>query len=119
MSIKLYGDLTSQPFRAVLSLLEIEKAKVGKFEVVYLKMSKKQHKTKEYLAINPMGKVPSMQVIREGKPDINMNESHAMMKYICASKRLADHWYPTSGERDYYLQQRMDQYLDWHHQGIR
>ena len=48
-----------------------------------------------------------------------MCESHAILKYICNRYGLPDHWYPTSAERDYLLQARMDQYLDWHHSGIR
>jgi len=31
--LKLYGDYMSQPFRAVLTLMESESDKVGKFEV--------------------------------------------------------------------------------------
>ena len=26
--------------------------------------------------------------------EFNMFESHAMMKYICASRNLPEHWYP-------------------------
>ena len=48
-----------------------------------------------------------------------MNESHAIMRYICASRQLPDHWYPTSANRDILRQEKIDEYLDWHHAGIR
>ena len=48
-----------------------------------------------------------------------MFESHAIMKFICGYKKLPDHWYPTSPQRDLILQAKMDQYLDWHHANIR
>ena len=41
------------------------------------------------------------------------------MKYMCLSRELDDHWYPTSGDRDLKLQGKIDEYLDWHHGGIR
>ena len=74
-----------------------------------------EHKTPEYQAMSPTGKVPAIKHIREGKPDLHVFESHAIMKYICAAKSLPDHWYPTSEQRDIYMQARIDQYLDWHH----
>ena len=55
----------------------------------------------------------------DGKTDFNMFESHAIMKYICMSRKLDDHWYPTSVNKDHKLKARIDNYLDWHHMGIR
>ena len=51
----------------------------------------------EYKKINPIGKVPAMQIEGSGgEPDFNMFESMAIMKHICLLRKLPDHWYPTS-----------------------
>ena len=52
-------------------------------------------------------------IIKDG--DFSLYESHAIMKYICASRNLEDYWYPKN------IKQRaiVDQYLDWHHTKIR
>ena len=50
----------------------------------------------------------------------NMFESHAIMKYICASRKLPQHWYPTDDtDEAKRLRAQMDMYLDWHHGGMR
>ena len=41
------------------------------------------------------------------------------MKYICRSRKLSDHWYPTSANKNIELLAKIDIYLDWHHAGIR
>ena len=75
----------------------------------------------DYKKINPVGKVPAMmEEVR--KPDgqverFTMFESHAIMKYICQSRQLADHWYPRNGDAE--TKAAIDQYLDWHHGAIR
>ena len=62
-----------------------------------------------------------MRVIRESKPDFNLFESHAIMKYICFQNDLPQHWYPFAAKTDEEIKLRsgMDMYLDWHHNGIR
>ena len=48
-----------------------------------------------------------------------MFESHAMMKFLCYTKNLPDHWYPTSEGHDINIKASMDAYLDWHHSNLR
>ena len=56
--------------------------------------------------MHPGGKVPVM--LDETKKDsenksLVLFESHAIMKYICQSRKLPDTWYPSSNERDIVL----------------
>ena len=66
-----------------------------------------------------MQKVPAIKDSQPGQPDFNMFEAAAIMKYICASRKLDDHWYPTSPNGDLKLQAVMDIYMSWHHANIR
>lgn len=124
--IKLYGDIKSQPARAVWILAYENEKQIGPWERVEIRMSKLEHYKKEYKRINPIGKVPAMQEMLQKDPatgqwkEHNMAESHAIMKYICASRNLPDHWYPSSNTPENVMKRaKMDQYLDWHHAGIR
>jgi len=75
----------------------------------------------EFKKINPVAKVPGMREINPGLYDFNMNESHAIMKYICQRQNLPQHWYPflAKSKPDLQLQASIDTYLDWHHGAIR
>ena len=96
--LNLYGDVKSQPARAVwIFVLENEKL-IGPYKICEVRISKNEHKTPEFLSINPIGKVPAIK--DESANDLKMFESHAIMKYICQSRKLADHWYPTSSNKD-------------------
>ena len=118
--ISLYGDIQSQPTRALWTLAECEKDRMGAFKRVNVHLSKLEQYDKDFKKINPVGKVPAFKLDGEGTtPDFNMFESHAIMKFICGLKQLPDHWYPTSPNRDLKLQARMDIYLDWHHANLR
>lgn len=55
-------------------------------DFVRIDLSKGEHKTPEFLAINPNGKVPALQ---DG--DVNLWESHAIMCYL-AHKAGSDLW---------------------------
>jgi glutathione S-transferase len=94
MTLELHGDWLSQPARAVFALANIEASKMGDFKIVEMSIRKGDQKTPEYKAINPMAKVPALREVREGEPDFNMFESHAIMKYMCKSRDLSEHWYP-------------------------
>ena len=59
--------------------------------------------------------MPAFKEVKAGEADFNMFESHAIMKYICATRNLPDHWYP----KDAKSRAKMDMYLDWHHAGVR
>lgn len=41
--------------------------------------------------------------------------SVAILRYLCATRNLDDHWYP----KDPKLQARVDEYLEWQHIDIR
>ena len=67
-------------------------------------------RTPEYLAMNPVGKVP---VLRDG--DFTLTESVAMFRYLAREKEVADHWYPAHSR----AQARVDEYLEWQHLNTR
>ena len=106
--LKLFLDLVSQPCRAVAILLEVNKIPYTKVVVNLGKGEQLTHP--ELKAVNPNLKVPALQ---DGK--IVLYESGAILRYLCSSHKLADHWYP----QDLHKRALVDQYLDWHHLSIR
>ena len=106
--LKVFLDLVSQPSRAVALLLEINNIPYSK---VVVNLGKGEHLSHpELRAANPNVKVPAMQ---EGS--FCLYESGAILRYLCASRQLPDHWYP----RDLRKRALVDQYLDWHHLNLR
>ena len=90
MTLEIYGDYISQPVRAVFALATIESSAMGDFKIIEISITKNDHKkSSEYRAINPFMKMPALK-----EEDFTMFESHAMMKYICKSRNLSEHWYP-------------------------
>ena len=73
-SMKLYAIVGSPNSRKVLSVINHLGLDI---EVEYLDLFQGQHKTPEYLAINPNGKVPSLV---DG--DLNLWESNAIIQYL-------------------------------------
>ena len=55
----IYVDSMSQPCRAILQLIRYNKLPV---EELTVQIGKGQHLTKEYRALNPLGKIPVLQV---------------------------------------------------------
>ena len=102
MSLKVFADHFSMPSRAVITLLELNKIN---YELKEIRLSKKENKTDDYLKVNPFGYLPS---IIDG--DLKLFESHTIMRYICRSRNLADHWYPKNPKEA----APVDMYLDWH-----
>ena len=47
--------------------------------------------------------------------DFVLYESHAIMKYLCSTRKVDDHWYP----KDLKKRAIVDRYLDWHHSNLR
>ena len=107
----------SQPSRAVFSFCLLNKIphKVHEVSVVGL-----EQYSKEYKAINPNAKVPALRdVIMEADGTervVDLYESHSMLRYLHETRGCADHWYP---RKDMRLRAKIDEYLDWHHTGIR
>ena len=53
------------------------------------RISKMEHKSEEYLKINPSGQVPA---IKDG--DFCLSESHSILRYLAESRGCPDNWYP-------------------------
>jgi len=107
MSLKVYADLMSQPARAVVIFC---RAAGIPHQHVPVRITAGDTKTEEYLAMNPLGKVP---VLKDG--EFVLTESVAMMRYLAREKQVEDHWYP----KDSKAQARVDEYLEWQHLGTR
>lgn len=54
-----------------------------------------------------------MPAITDG--ELNLFESHTILRYIHATRKLPDHWYPEDPRQ----RAKVDEYLDWHHNGLR
>jgi len=74
-------------------------------EKIVIDTRKGEHKTEEYKKINPLLKVPA---IVDG--DFNLFESSTILRYLCNSKEVADHWYPKDPKK----RALVDLYFDWH-----
>ena len=68
-------------------------------------LMKEEHLSEEYTLINPFQRVPAL---KDG--DFLLFESSTLMKYICNSRNVSDHWYP----KDPKLRALVDLYVDFH-----
>ncbi len=85
--ITLYIDWASQPSRAVMSFCDLNNIP---YEIKEVRIFKGEHKTPEFLQINPNGQVPAMT-----EDSFKLSESHAILRYLCESNSsVPDHWYP-------------------------
>ena len=107
MALRIHGDLTSQPTRAVLSFCNLTNIT---YTFVQHLIHKEEHRSQEFLRLNPLGYMP---VIEDG--EFKLAESHAIMTYLHATRGCPDHWYP----RDYKARAVVDRYLHWHHSHLR
>ena len=75
MSLTLYWNLGSQHSRAVKCLIDL-----GKLDVKYVTLDviKNETTSKEYLSLNPLGKIP---FLVDG--DFKISESNAILVYLC------------------------------------
>jgi glutathione S-transferase len=96
----LYHFPYSQHARRVVSLLV--EANLA-FELRHVDMGKGEHRSAEYLAINPNHQVPTL---IDG--DIRIHESNAILRYLCVKHGL-DTWYP----KELSSRARVEQWLDW------
>ena len=64
----------------------------------------------EFKKVNPNAKVPA---ITDG--GVNMFESHTILRYLHETRNTPDHWYP----KDPRKRAKVNEYLDWHHNGLR
>ncbi|XP_023707304.1 glutathione S-transferase theta-1 [Cryptotermes secundus] len=103
MTLKFYGNLLSQPCRAIFIFL---KANQIPYEFKFIDMTKGEHLSEEYEKLNPLKKVP----VIEDRGFI-LRESVGILRYLCREKKVQDHWYPTDSKQ----QAKVDEYLEWQH----
>lgn len=106
--ITLYVDFISQPSRAVLAFCKFNNIP---HEVIETRVLKGQNRDPEYAKKNPLKKVPALK-----EDDFYLSESHTIMRYLCNTRNVADHWYPKHDSRKRAL---IEVYLDWHHTNTR
>jgi len=142
--ITLHAFRGSQPSRAVELTLKLLKMD---YDFKPVDFASGVTRTEEFQhAINPTGTIPVLVLSTEqsqmAKTDIVMHESHAIMRLLCRMKSRGAEWqsgdafcelYPSIfgtvtkdekgiEEMNWNLMKtsaRIDQYMDWHHSGIR
>ncbi|GAQ79375.1 glutathione transferase [Klebsormidium nitens] len=106
--LKVYGDIFSQPTRAILIFC---KANGLEHEFVSVRIDKLAHVKPEFAEINPLKKLPAID-----DDGFKLPESHAIMRYLAATRAgVEDHWYP----KEPHERAQIDAVLDWHHLNIR
>jgi glutathione S-transferase len=96
----LYHFPYSQHARRVVSLMvEADLA----YELRHVAMDKGEHRSTEYLAINPNHQVPTL---IDG--DVKIHESNAILRYLCTKHGLTA-WYPD----ELPARAKVEQWLDW------
>lgn len=103
MAIIIYLHHNSQPCRAVLALCNFLKIP---YEIKEVKIYQGGARTKNFKAMNPLGKVPTI-VDEDGTV---LGESHTILRYLCRKYKAPNHFYPN----DPLAAAKIDQYLDWH-----
>ncbi|CAI7732249.1 unnamed protein product [Closterium sp. NIES-54] len=107
MAIVLYANPISQPSRAVIIFFRLNGIE---HETRVLNLIKGEHRTPSFKEVNPFGLVPA--ITDNG---FNLYESHAIMKYVAATRLCNEAWYPHDVQR----RARVDALLDWHHNNTR
>ncbi|OQV25395.1 putative Glutathione S-transferase theta-1 [Hypsibius exemplaris] len=109
MSLKLYYDLMSQPSRAVLIFLRMNKIP---FTDQAVALRRGQHLEDDYAKVNPFKQVPAID-----DNGFTLTESSAILKYLADSYlgENSHHWYPKDAKK----RAKADEYLDWHHLNTR
>jgi glutathione S-transferase len=75
-------------------------------EEVFIDLSKQETRTPEYLKLNPFGRVPA---VRENDDGFVLVESCTIMRYLCNSRDVPDHWYPKDPKK----RSQVDMFFDW------
>eukprot|EP00008_Paramoeba_atlantica_P004194 CAMPEP_0201478600 /NCGR_PEP_ID=MMETSP0151_2-20130828/3391_1 /ASSEMBLY_ACC=CAM_ASM_000257 /TAXON_ID=200890 /ORGANISM="Paramoeba atlantica, Strain 621/1 / CCAP 1560/9" /LENGTH=226 /DNA_ID=CAMNT_0047859715 /DNA_START=118 /DNA_END=798 /DNA_ORIENTATION=- len=98
----------SQPARAVWALALDAKLPI---EIQPVDFSKGEHKSPDFLKINPNGTVPAYSETSEDGEVFSIGESHTILRYLASLDGAPSHWYP----KDLKKRAKVDEYLDWHH----
>ncbi|XP_039268310.1 glutathione S-transferase theta-1-like [Styela clava] len=104
---KYYYDLMSQPCRAIYIFLKCARIP---FQSEVVALRKGEHRTPDYLKLNPMGLVP---VIDDN--GFVLTESVAIMKYLADKYSADESLYP----KDLQLRAKVDEYCAWQHLNTR
>lgn len=87
------------------------------FEFIETRVGKREHMADDYVEkVNPAQIVPAIvEVDKKTGEEWKLFESHAILRYLARSRKVADHWYP----QDLKKRAQIDIYLDWHHSFLR
>uniref|UniRef100_V5H2P1 Glutathione S-transferase n=1 Tax=Anoplophora glabripennis TaxID=217634 RepID=V5H2P1_ANOGL len=108
MVLKYYFDLLSQPSRSIYILLKLNDIP---FEAHPVALREGEHLTEEFK--EKLSKFQKVPFIHDG--DFKLTESVGIARYLSREYPIKDHWYPKNSKR----QAKIDEYLEWHHLGIR
>lgn len=112
-TLRIYYEGLSQPSRAVVYLVKMANIPC---ELVLTSIMQQQHRSKDFVKMNPNKKVPAMKDVHNGK-EITLFESGAMMRYICNKYLPADNQFYPRG--DPVKKARVEEMLAFHHKVIR
>ena len=111
--LTIFGDLLSQPTRAVIAFCKLTKISYD-FQVVNL--AKGEQFLENFKKINPHSYVPALRLIDNKQKEFNLCESHAIIRFLSVYFLVDEKWYP---RQDIYRKALVDQYLDYHHLNTR
>eukprot|EP01115_Flamella_aegyptia_P004407 TRINITY_DN19044_c0_g1_i1.p1 TRINITY_DN19044_c0_g1~~TRINITY_DN19044_c0_g1_i1.p1 ORF type:complete len:213 (-),score=45.07 TRINITY_DN19044_c0_g1_i1:39-677(-) len=106
MSLKSFVFLVSQPSRSITLFL---RAANIEHEEKQINLLKGEQKTEEFLAVNPIGKVPAI-----NDDGFFLSEGQAILGYLANSRNL-DQYYPTDPKE----RAVVDKWMSWVHTSIR
>jgi len=106
--LRVFGFKMSQPTRSVLMLLQ---AGGLDYEFVEVNALKGDNRKPDFKSKFPSGLVP---VITDSD-GYAVEETAAILQYLCEKKMLADHWYP----KDLQMRAKVNYFLHWHHSNTR
>lgn len=111
--LTIYGDMLSQPTRAVLLLCKLTKIP---YDFMPIHLSKGEHFKEEFKKINPLSYVPAIKLVDSNKKEFTLSESHAIIRFLSVYYLIEEKWYP---RQNLYRKALIDQYLDYHHMNTR
>ncbi|KAN0039411.1 hypothetical protein ACTA71_001635 [Dictyostelium dimigraforme] len=105
--VVLFGDLMSQPTRAVLWFMILNKIP---YEFRLISIGKMEQRSKEFEKICPFKKLPVIQYENQ-----TLFESHTILRWLSQQFKLPQYY----DYNDLNNRCKVDMYLDWHHLGLR
>ena len=109
----IYGDMISQPVRAIILFCKLNKIP---YEFEYINLSKGEQFSEKFKKINPDSYVPAIKHIDSTNKEFTLCESHAILRYLCSYFKTDEKWYP---RENLFRKALIDQYLDYHHMNTR